>query len=51
MNSILVCGLATHVGYRAWCKTIGVSKNFNGFPLHAFGYSLADVDNIEKVRN
>ncbi|KAI1722981.1 ALG6, ALG8 glycosyltransferase family domain-containing protein [Ditylenchus destructor] len=41
-------GLATHVGYRAQCKTIGVSKNFNGFPLHALGYSKADVDDIEK---
>ncbi|KAH7696233.1 Protein C08H9.3 a, partial [Aphelenchoides avenae] len=42
------CGLACHVGYLSKRPTIGVSKNFNAFPLLALGQPRESVEKFEK---
>lgn len=44
----LGCGLACHVGYLVGIPTIGMAKNFTGFPI-LFNNPQLPAHNIEEV--
>uniref|UniRef100_A0A915D8W9 Alpha-1,3-glucosyltransferase n=1 Tax=Ditylenchus dipsaci TaxID=166011 RepID=A0A915D8W9_9BILA len=43
-----MCGSACHVGYLTQTRSVGVAKNFNGFPMYSFGMPQKDVNQIEQ---